>query len=123
MKARHAYPFEKLRVWQDARQLVRNVYSATRQFPRPEIYGLTSQANRAVLSVAANLAEGSSRTSRRDQAHFSQIAYGSLMELACLLILAVDLEFLSAEEESTLRDRIESISRQLNALRKTQLSS
>ena len=123
MDVRHTYPFEKLRVWHDARHLVKNVYGATRKFPRSEIYSLTSQMNRAALSVAANLAEGSARTSRKDQAHFTQIGYGSLMELACLLILAVDLEVLSKEQESTLREEIEAISRQLNALRKTQLSS
>ena len=123
MDVRHTYPFEKLRAWQDTRQLIKNVYVATRKFPRSEIYALTSQTNRAALSVAANLAEGSARMSRKDQAHFTQIGYGSLMELACLLILAVDLEFLSSDEESTLRERIEAISRQLNALRKAQLSS
>jgi four helix bundle protein len=87
------------------------------------MYGLTSQTNRAAVSVAANLAEGSSRTSRKDQAHFSQIAYGSLMELACLLIVAVDLEFLPADRESTLRAESEAVSRQLNALRTSQVSS
>ncbi len=123
MRARHIYPFEKLRVWESARRLVTSVYRATRAFPRSETYGLTSQANRAAVSVAANLAEGSSRTSRKDQAHFSQIAYGSLMELACQLIVAVDLGFLSAEQEATLRSEIEVVSRQLNPLRSTQLSS
>jgi four helix bundle protein len=123
MPARHAYPFEKLRVWESARRLVKSVYKATRTFPRSEFYGLSSQTNRAAASVAANLAEGSARTSRKDQAHFSQIAYGSLMELACLLILAVDLDFLSTEDESELRAEIESVSRQLNALRTTQVSS
>ena len=123
MRARHIYPFEKLRVWESARRLVTSVYRATRAFPRSETYGLTSQTNRATVSVAANLAEGSSRTSRKDQAHFSQIAYGSLMELACLLIVAVDFGFLSAEQEATLRTEIEVVSRQLNALRNNQLSS
>jgi four helix bundle protein len=123
MPTRHVYPFEKLRVWQDARSLITNIYRTTRSFPRSEIYGLTSQANRAAVSVAANLAEGSSRTSRKDQAHFSQIAYGSLMELACLLIIAVDLEILSADRETKLREEIEAVSRQLNALRSTQLAS
>lgn len=123
MKTRHVYPFEKLRVWQDARRLVRSIYPLTKRFPRSEIYGLVSQINRAAVSVAANIAEGSSRISRKDQAHFSEIAYGSLMELACLLIVAVDLDFLTAEAESKLRDEIEAISRQLNALRKAQLSS
>jgi four helix bundle protein len=121
MKSRHAYRFEKLRVWESARQLTKNVYGLTRNFPRAEIYGLTSQLNRAAISLAANLAEGSAQTSRKDQAHFSQIAYGSLMELACLLIIAVDLGFLSLDDESKLRQEIESVSRQLNALRKTQL--
>ena len=123
MPSKHVYPFEKLRVWIAARQLTVEIYSATRSFPRSEIYGLTSQINRAAISVAANLAEGSARTSRKDQAHFSQIAYGSLMELACLLILAVDLGFLSATKESALREQIESVSRQLNALRNAQISS
>jgi four helix bundle protein len=123
MSSRHVYPFEKLRVCESSRRLVSSVYKATRAFPRSEIYGLTSQTKRAAVSVAANLAEGSSRTSRKDQGHFSQIAYGSLMELACLLILAVDVGCLSAEHESALRMEIESVSRQLNALRNTQVSS
>lgn len=123
MPTRHVYPFEKLRVWQSAGSLIKNVYRVTRSFPRSETYGLTSQTNRAAISVAASLAEGSSRTSRKDQAHFSQIAYGSLMELACLLIIAVDLEILSSEREVKLRDEIEAVSRQLNALRSSQMSS
>jgi four helix bundle protein len=123
MPARQIYPFEKLRVWQSARDLIKSVYRITRTYPRSEVYGVTSQTNRAAVSVAANLAEGSSRTSRKDQAHFSQIAYGSLMELACLLIVAVDLEFLPADQESTLRAEIEAVSRQLNALRSAQVSS
>jgi four helix bundle protein len=123
MPARHVYPFEKLRVWQSARNLIKNVYRVTKAFPRSEMYGLTAQTNRAAVSVAANLAEGSSRTSRKDQAHFSQIAYSSLMELACLLIVAIDLEILSSDREATLREEVEAISRQLNALRSAQLSS
>ena len=122
MPARHIYPFEKLRVWQSARTLIKGVYRVTRAYPRSEMYGLTSQTNRAAVSVAANLAEGSSRTSRKDQAHFSQIAYGSLMELACLLIVGVDLEILSRDQEAQLRSEIEAVSRQLNALRTSQVS-
>jgi four helix bundle protein len=118
---RYQYPFEKLRVWESARELVRRVYAVTGTFPKAELYGLTSQTNRAAISIAANLAEGSSRTSRKDQAHFSQIAYGSLMELACLLILAVDLGFLNPATEDQLRGEIDSVSRQLNALRTAQL--
>jgi four helix bundle protein len=79
--------------------------------------------NRAAVSVGANIAEGSARMSRKDQAHFSEIAYGSLMEVACLSIVSVDLTFLTKESESKLRDGIESVSRQLNALRNAQLSA
>src|SRR5437867_13271031 len=123
MNSRQHYPFEKLRVSQSSRELSKQIYLATTTFPQREVYGLTSQCNRAAISVAANLAEGSSRQSRKDQAHFSEIAYSSLMELACLAILAVDLEFLPLSEESKLREEIESVSRQLNALRTAQLAS
>ena len=120
MKTRDQYPFEKLRVWQAARELTKAIYLTTSRFPQREIYGLTSQCNRAAISVAANLAEGSSRKSRKDQARFSEIAYGSLMELACLLILAKDIGILPADAEETLRRSIEDVSVQLNALHRSQ---
>ena len=122
MTSRNEYSFEKLRVWQSARELAKNVYAATAHFPRNEIYGLSSQCNRAAISVAANLAEGSSRRSRKDQAHFSEIAYGSLMELACLLILSSDVGILPNDSEQKLRSSIEQLSLQLNALHRSQRS-
>ena len=69
-------------------------------FPKHEVYGLTSQSNRAAVSVAANIAEGVSRQSLKDQAHFSEIAYGSLMELACLFIIGRDVGVLTDEQEA-----------------------
>src|SRR6266436_114810 len=120
MNPRQQYPFEKLRVWQAARELAKKVYLSTANFPQREIYGLTSQCNRAAVSVAANLAEGASRRSRKDQAHFSEIAYGSLTELACLLILAKDVGVLSESSEADLRSSIEHVSAQLNALHRSQ---
>src|SRR6266436_517188 len=120
MNSRQEYSFEKLRVWQAARVLAREIYLATSKFPQHEIYGLTSQCNRAAISVSANLAEGSSRQSRKDQAHFSEIAYGSLTELACLLILAEDVGVLPENSETALRSSIERVSAQLNALHRSQ---
>ena len=120
MNPQQQYSFEKLRVWQAARELAKQVYLVTANFPKREIYGLTSQCNRAAISVAANLAEGSSRQSRKDQAHFSEIAYGSLTELACLLILAKDVGVLSDDTETALRGSIEHVSAQLNALHRSQ---
>jgi four helix bundle protein len=115
------YSFEKLRVWNDARVLHKEVHKTTGQFPRSELFGFTSQMNRAAISVAANLAEGSSRTSRKDQAHFTQIAYGSLTELACLAILATDVSLMPIERERAFRSQIDGIARQLIALRDSQL--
>src|SRR6266480_6634606 len=112
MNSRQQYPFEKLRVWQAARDLSKAVYLTTRNFPQRELYGLTSQCNRAAVSVAANLAEGSSRKSKKDQAHFSEIAYSSLTELACLLILCRDVGLLSDDSEAALRNSIEQVSAQ-----------
>jgi four helix bundle protein len=120
MNPQQQYPFEKLRVWQAARELAKQVYLVTANFPRREIYGLTSQCNRAAVSVAANLAEGASRQSRKDQAHFSEIAYGSLTELACLLIFGEDVGVLSGKTEAELRCGIEHVSAQLNALHRSQ---
>jgi four helix bundle protein len=110
MNPRHQYSFEKLRVWQSARELAKAVYTATTGFPPREAYGLTSQCNRAAISVAANIAEGSSRRSPKDQAHFTEIAYGSLLELSCLFVLACDVAVLSAEAEAKLRESIEKVS-------------
>jgi len=120
MSPSQQYPFEKLRVWQAARLLAKQVYLVTAIFPQSERYGLISQCNRAAISVAANLAEGTSRQSRKDQAHFSEIAYGSLTELACLLILANDIGILSETSERELRRGIEHVSVQLNALHRSQ---
>lgn len=83
---------------------------------------MTSQLNRASVSVAANLAEGSARVSPKDQAHFSQIAYGSLMEAACLQILSADQGLISAEQLIDQRETIACLSKQINALRQSQLA-
>jgi four helix bundle protein len=120
MNKRHPYPFEKLNGWQSARELATPTYRASSVFPKREVYGLTSQCNRAAVSVAANIAEGSARQSLKDQAHFSQIAYGSLMELACLFIICKDVGILAEDEEDSLRQSVESVSAQLNALHRSQ---
>jgi four helix bundle protein len=86
--------FEKLIVWQNARKLVKEIYCLTKSFPLEEKYGLASQIQRAIISVGSNIAEGSSRTSNKDQGHFYQTAYASLMEVLCQLTLCLDLGFI-----------------------------
>ena len=75
-----AYAFENLRAWQEARKLVKSVYQLLDSFPKIENYALCDQIRRAIVSVPSNLAEGSGRTSVKEQLHFYEIAYGSLME-------------------------------------------
>ena len=90
--------YKKMKIWMEARILVKSVYKISRKLPKEELYGLTSQIRRAVVSIPANIAEGAGRGTDRDFCHFLDIARGSLFELDTLLILANDLEYISEEE-------------------------
>ena len=116
------YSFEKLLVWQQARVLSKEIYLITKSFPDEEKFGLTSQLRRAAVSICSNIAEGSSRNSYKDKARFTEIAYGSLMEVLNQLILSSDLEYINKKEHEILRTLIEEISNMLNGLRKSQLN-
>lgn len=118
----HTYSFEKLEVWKEARQFVVWIYKITLQFPEEEKFGLVAQLRRASISVVSNLAEGSARKSAKDQAHFSQMAYSSIIEVLTQLIIANDLCFLSNETLADGRSKIERITGKVSALRNTQLS-
>lgn len=120
---RCVFVFHKLQVWHLAKDLVKNIYRLTNEFPIEEKFGLVSQVNRAAISVASNIAEGSGRTSRKDQAHFTQLAYGSLMEVACQLEIAMELGFISKEELQAINLSIQVLAEKLSALRSSQLSS
>ncbi len=118
----HIYSFEKLQVWKDARLLVKWIYKTSSVFPADEKFGLVMQLRRAAVSVVSNLAEGSSRTSFKDQAHFSQIAYSSLTEILNQLIIGNDLGFLPDEMLTEGRNQIELLTAKIASLRKTQLA-
>ncbi|MDY0080834.1 MAG: four helix bundle protein [Ignavibacteriaceae bacterium] len=118
----YIYSFEKLRVWQNARQLSLRIYRLSEKFPQSEKFGLTNQLRRAAVSVSANLAEGTSRTTGKDQAHFTTISYGSLMEVLNHLYLCHDLNYLSKDDLNELAVVIKEMSNQLNSLRKRQLN-
>ena len=120
MNREYLFPFEKLEVWQLAKELVFSIYDISKKFPSNEKYSLTSQINRAVISIASNLAEGSSRISKKDQAYFSQLAYSSLMEVVCQLNIGMDLDFLKKEEYVVLRQKIIVLSNKINALHRSQ---
>ncbi len=119
----NSFTFHKLHVWHLAKSLVIDVYKLTREFPAAEKYGLVYQINRAAISIASNLAEGSGRTSRKDQAHFTQIAYGSLMEVACQLEIAQELGFMTRDELQAVSGSMKTVAEKLSALRSAQLKN
>jgi len=119
----YKFSFEKLEVWQLSKDFIMDIYETTKDFPSNEKYGLVSQINRASISIASNLAEGTSRTSYKDQAHFSQLAYSSLMEVICQLIIAKDLNMIEEGNYQNLRTKAEEISNKINSLRRYQLDN
>lgn len=116
------FSFEKLVIWQNARCLVKEVYEVVANFPPHERYGLTDQLRRAVVSIASNIAEGSGRYSVKEKVHFTEIAYGSLMEVICQLTLAVDLGLTNDSELISIRNIAEGLGRQLSAYRRSMLA-
>ena len=113
------YSFENLEVWQKSREMVKDIYQATSAYPKDEKFGLTSQLRRASVSVSSNIAEGSTRWSKKDQSRFYEIAFGSLIEVLNQLILSTDLEFLQETQLTELRTKIDQTGRMLNALYKS----
>jgi four helix bundle protein len=106
----------ELVVWQKGMDLVVEVYRVSSRFPREEVYRLTSQITRAAVSVPANIAEGYGRGQRRDYARFLAIARGSLLETETLLMLAVRLGYLSAEEAQGVLSLVTEVSKMLTRL-------
>ena len=110
-----AKKFEDLVVWQKAHQLLLAIYKITRNFPKEEIFGLTSQFRRAAISVPANIAEGFKRPTIPDKLRLLNIAQGSLEEVRYYLILSRDLEY---AETSLEREDLEETSRLLGSYMK-----
>ncbi|MFH6604578.1 four helix bundle protein [Maribacter algicola] len=108
--------FRELEVWKDARRLVKEIYLITKQLPQEEKYGLISQINRCVISIPANIAEGSSKYSQKDFVRFLQISLGSAYELESHLILCADLEFIKYEEISPVIDELQILQKRIASL-------
>jgi len=116
----YIFSFEKLEVWKNAVDLAVDIYQTTARFPKDEIYLLTSQLRRASVSVSSNISEGNSRETNKDKAHFTTMAYTSLMEVLNQLIISNKLNYITEEELIKYRDRISLIANQLNNLKKYQ---
>lgn len=111
------YSFETLNAWQEARKLVVSVYQLLDGFPKFEKYALCDQIRKSIVSVPSNLAEGSGRMSLREQIHFIEISYGSLMEAYNQLIIAADLNYIDEQSLESLKAPIDNVARMLNGLR------
>ncbi|MBU3714220.1 MAG: four helix bundle protein [Ferruginibacter sp.] len=121
MKSTYSFSFEKLEIWNLARALVVDVYSITEKLPEKEKFGLISQLKRSMVSVASNIAEGSTRSSFKEQAKFSSIAYGSLIEVLNHLIISKDLNFINQDELFSIREKIVQLSLKINNIRAYQV--
>ena len=116
------FSFEKLDVWKLSMTLTKSIYEITNTFPEEEKFGLTSQIRRACVSITSNIAEGNSRITGKEQARFTEISFGSLLEVLNQLIIATELEYISETELNNIRPSIEEIANKLNSLRKYQLT-
>ena len=111
------YAFERLNAWKESRKLVVLVYQLLDKFPKFEKYALCDQIRRSIVSVPSNIAEGSGRISPKEQLHFYEISYGSLMEAYNQLILASDLKYIETKNLQELQPQIDVVARMLNGLR------
>ena len=105
--------FKELKVWHKAHDVTLAVYRASKDFPREEMYGLTSQLRRACVSVGANIAEGCGRRSDGEFVRFLQIARGSSSEVEYHLLLARDLKFLPNSAYENLDEKLREVQRML----------
>lgn len=111
------FTFFDLRVYQESKLLVREVYELLSKFPKYETYALGDQLRRSVISVPSNIAEGSGRFSYKEKIHFIEIAYGSLTEALCQLDIAHDLNYITDDEFNSEMERVNVIGKQLSGLR------
>ena len=109
--------YKDLIVWQKAMDLAEQTYKLTKSFPKEELYGLTSQLRRAVVSVPSNIAEGQARQSTAEFRNFLSIAQGSLAEVETQILLAIRFEYLNQPQATQALNLREEISKMLSSLR------
>lgn len=108
--------FEDLLVWQEAHKLSLEIYTITKEFPRDELFGITSQMRRAASSVAANIVEGYYRDTTKELVKFLYNARGSAGEVTYFLILVRDLKYISTNQYTGIRQNYERLLRMINGL-------
>lgn len=110
--------FKDLLVWQKAMDLIEEVYRLTQTFPKQETYGLSTQIQRAAVSIAANIAEGNGRDSTKEYVHHLAFSLGSLAEVETYLVVAARLGYAKQQITSALESKCDEIGRMLRGLQK-----
>lgn len=110
--------YKNLNIWNDSVQLSVTIYEVTKKFPKDEVFGIISQIRRAVVSVSSNIAEGSSRPSKREYARFIDISVGSLHEVENLLEISSKLGYVSKIEHVKLANEIQKLGLSIGGFRK-----
>jgi four helix bundle protein len=108
--------YKKLKVYDEAHALVKDVYIITAQFPKEELFGLVSQMRRSAVSVVANIIEGQARLSKREFRNFLSIANGSLTELEYYLELCFDIKYITKQEYERIEMQRVSVGKLLGGL-------
>ena len=108
--------YKDLEIWQKSMCLLKEVYLATKQFPKEELFQLISQIRRAAVSIPSNIAEGHGRNGKQEYLHHLSIAHGSLLELETQIQIAGSLSYLSSSDLSPLLHQTESLSMMIKAL-------
>ena len=105
------HKYTNLQIWQQAMELVEEIYKLTKTFPADEKYGLISQMNRAAVSIPSNIAEGAGRCSNKDFSHFISISIGSMFELNTQLVLSERLGFIDNTQCEKLQESLDNLQR------------
>ncbi len=116
MENKKIQTFMDLRVWQEGHAIVMEIYKITKNFPRDEQFGLTSQMRRAAVSITSNIAEGFGRQSRKEKVQFYAISQGSTLEIQNQLLIARDAEYITHQVCSILFEKLTILSKSMSAL-------
>lgn len=108
--------FRDLKIWHRAHSLTLEIYKITSTFPKDQKYSLTSQLQRACISIEANIAEGCGRSSNKDFNRFLYISMGSASEVDCLLEISKDLQMIDENKHKLLHQKITEILKMLSSL-------
>ena len=103
--------------WQESRSLVKSIYVLLNKYPKYEQFALCDQIRRASISVPSNIAEGNAKNSSKERIHFIEIAYGSLMEVYCQLILSKDLDYINDDDLKLIKVQVDKVGKLLSGLK------